>query len=1161
MNPSNDIGGRFQQLRAENLERLKELATLNRTTQILRENKSPEETLKHICMILPDGWQYPAFTGARIMYNKQFYLSPNFTLSEWRQLQEFETIDGTEGYIEISYSKAFPVFDEGPFLQEERDLLLNLANLITGYLNSHKGKHAFKTESKLLKEVDEESKEPAYSRQLLQKFLNKNNSDRDIYHDLMTFKVKEILLISNLYDAYSIEREGRFSEHVLGHYHQLNLTSVPRITGVTTSAEAFEVLRSKHFDLIIFMVSVDKKTPAGLSQRIKKEFPYIPIFFLLNSNAEIAHFNHEIKNTLSIDRIFSWNGDSNVFFSMIKMVEDRINVVNDTHVGMVRVILLVEDSPKYYSRYLPILYKIVMEQTRRIIDDVSTDELYKVLRMRARPKILLASTFEEATQILKEFKEYMLCLISDMKFDRNGLLDENAGVELIEFAKNLIPDLPTIIQSSDPDNARVAFRYKSTFIDKNSETLSQDFQSFITHYLGFGNFIYRNRFGKQIAQAQTLKEFEAQLRTIPDESLLYHARRNHFSLWLMARGEIRVAKIISPKKVSDYADAKELRSELITMIQQFRNEQNVGKIIPFEEQAIIDEENIVSLADGSLGGKGRGLAFINTLIHNYDFAQHVPDIRIRTPKTSVIGTEEFQLFLDRNKLHELALHDNDYYRVKQAFVAGKLTPTLLKRLRVLLEKINTPLAVRSSGLFEDSLSQPFAGIFETYVLPNNHPDIDVRLQQLTEAIKLVFASVYSEVAQGYVNAINYKIEEEKMAVVIQELVGHQYGDYYYPHVSGVAQSYNYYPFAHMEPEEGFAVAALGLGKYVVEGNKAYRFSPKYPGLDINSPKDQFKNSQLNFLAVDLKNTQPDLLQGDMAALVSLDIVEAEEHGTLRHCASVYNADNNTIYPGISKSGPRILNFANILKYNYTPLAKTLEVVLDVVKEALGTAVEIEFALDLNRDKQGRCSFFLLQIKPLLGSADDYVVDMESIEDKDIVLFSEKGMGNGLIRHIRDVIYINKEAFDKRYTEEMAEEIKKLNEAMAAAKRNYILIGPGRWGTRDKWIGIPVNWPQISQAKVIVETSFEDFPLDASSGSHFFHNVTSMNVGYFTVQPELSSSFINWEMLDQQPLQTETRFFKHIRFKQPLEVRMDGKKRISVITVGKPAAEKINGNDL
>jgi hypothetical protein len=424
----------------------------------------------------------------------------------------------------------------------------------------------------------------------------------------------------------------------------------------------------------------------------------------------------------------------------------------------------------------------------------------------------------------------------------------------------------------------------------------------------------------------------------------------------------------------------------------------------------------------------------------------------------------------------------------------------------------------------------------------------VRLQQLTTAIKLVFASVYSDVARGYVNAIHYKIEEEKMAVVIQELVGRQYEDYYYPHVSGVAQSYNYYPFAHMKPEEGFAVAALGLGKYVVEGNKAYRFSPKYPGLEINSPKDQFKNSQINFLAVDLKNTTPDLLQGDMAGLATLDIVEAEKHGTLRHCASVYNADNNTIYPGISKPGPRILNFANILKYNYTPLAKTIEVVLDVVKEALGTAVEMEFALDLNRDKEGHCSFYLLQIKPLLGSADDYVVDMDSIPKEDIVLFSEKGMGNGLIRNVNDVIFINKDTFDKRYTEEMAAEITKLNEEMVAAQRQYILIGPGRWGTRDKWIGIPVNWPQISQAKVIVETSFEDFPLDASSGSHFFHNVTSMNVGYFTVQPELSDSFINWEILNSQQLLKETKFFKHVRFAKPLEVRMDGKKRISVISL-------------
>ncbi len=1149
MAANHDLGGQFEKLKAQNLERLKELAILNRTSHIIRENRPPEETLKHIAMILPDGWQYPESTGARIMYDGQFYLSANFVLSQWKQIQEFQTIDDKKGFIEISYSKEFPEAGEGPFLIEERDLIFNLSNMISGYINSYKGLRIIEKISPKdkTKSSPEPQPEQLPGRKLLQRFLNKNNADRDIYHDLMTFKVKEILLISNLYDAYSIEREGRFSEHVLGHYHQLNLTSVPRITGVTTASEAFEMLQSKYYDLVIFMVSVDKKTPVELSRKIKKDFPNLPIFFLLNSNADIAFFSKVSRETFSIDRIFTWNGDSNVFFSMIKMVEDRINVVNDTRIGLVRVILLVEDSPMYYSRYLPMLYKIVMEQTRRIIDDVSTDELYKVLRMRARPKILLASNYEEACQILSKYREFMLCLITDIRFDKEDIKDDKAGIQLVEFSKKLIPDLPVIIQSSDTENAQIAYHYKSTFIDKNSETLSQDFQSFITHFLGFGNFVYRDQYGTPITQARTLKEFEQKLRTIPDESLIYHAQRNHFSLWLMARGEIRVAKILNPKKVADFQNPEDLRRELLQMIQRFRNEQDTGKIVPYDEEAFTNDKNIVSLSEGSLGGKGRGLAFINTLIHNYDFSQHVPDINIRTPKTSLIGTEEFTLFMERNNLHDLVLNETDYERIKKNFVQGKLTPTLIRRLRTLLRVIRKPLAVRSSGLFEDSLAQPFAGIFETYILPNSHPDLEVRLQQLTDAIKLVFASVFSDIARGYVNAINYSIDQEKMAVVIQELVGKQFGKYYYPHVSGVAQSYNYYPFAHMKPEEGFAIAALGLGKYVVEGDKAYRFSPRYPSLDINSPKDQVKNSQVNFLAVDLERTVPNLLESDMASLATLDLYDAEQHGSLRHCASVYDPDNNTIYPGLSKAGARIVNFANILKYNYTPLAQTLEIVLDVVKEALGTAVEIEWALDLDRDENGRCNFYLLQIKPLLGSADDYIVNMDEINPAEILLYSAKGMGNGVIKDIKDVIYIEPSAFDKRYTEEMVREISLLNEQMAARQRPYVLIGPGRWGTRDRWIGIPVNWPQISQAKVIVETSLDDFPLDASSGSHFFHNVTSMNVGYFTVQPELSKSFINYSILQSQKLVQQTRFFKHVVFDQYLTVRMDGKKRISVIT--------------
>ena len=442
--------------------------------------------------------------------------------------------------------------------------------------------------------------------------------------------------------------------------------------------------------------------------------------------------------------------------------------------------------------------------------------------------------------------------------------------------------------------------------------------------------------------------------------------------------------------------------------------------------------------------------------------------------------------------------------------------------------------------------QPFAGIFETYLIPNNHPDLEVRLLQVMDAIKLVYASVFSKIARGYVEAINYKIEEEKMAIVIQEVVGNTYDEVYYPHISGVAQSYNFYPFSHMKPEEGFAVMAVGLGSYVVEGEKAYRFSPKYAGVEINSPKDQFKSSQVDFYAVDLQPQPLNLLEGEDAGLIKLDIDVAEKHGTLRHCASVYDIDNNRVVPGLSYPGPRIINFANILKYNYIPLSETIELVLDVVKEAMGSPVEIEFAIDLNKDDKSRASFYLLQIKPLIGNAEDYTIDESKINKSDVILFSDKGMGNGLINDITDIIYVDIDIFDKSRTNEMAEEIEKLNEEMIKENRKYILIGPGRWGTRDKWIGIPVNWTQISNAKVIVETSLEDFPLDASSGSHFFHNVTSLNVGYFSVQQELNDSYINWDKLRQEELINQTTFFRHIRFKKPLDVKMDGKKRMAVI---------------
>lgn len=1144
-------GMEYQQLKAEHIERLKELEAINKTTNILREGKPLEETLRHVSLILPAAWQYPEDTVARICFDKTEYKSPGFVRTNWTQRQDFETIDGKTGFIEVCYLKAFPEEYDGPFLKEERELIINLTNLVSGYIDKVKGLAIIRKAKKESREQkgDEYFDEKKFtSRKLLQQFLNKSNFDRDIYHDLMPFKVREILLVANLYDAYSIEKEGRFSEHVLGEYHQLNLTAVPRITGVSSSEEAFEQLETKHFDLIIIMLGPDKKTPLELSKGIKNQFPYIPIFLLLNNNREVAFFEEKIEKHQTIDRLFVWNGDSRIFFSMIKLVEDKINIENDTRIGLIRVILLVEDSPQYYSRYLPMLYKIVMEQTKRIIEDVSTDELYKVLRMRARPKIILASNYEEAQDIINKYKDYLLCLITDVKYNKNGVADPEAGFELVKYARDVVKSLPTIVQSSDESNADKAYELKSSFINKNSDSLVQDFQSFITYYLGFGNFIYRDGQGKQIGVAKSLKEFEKQLQTIPDESLLYHGKKDHFSLWLMARGEIQAAKILNPYKITDFESPKELRRVMIDVIQKFRNEQNKGKIIPFEESAILDESNVVSLSDGSLGGKGRGLAFIHSLINNYNFSNHISEINIRAPKTSVIGTDEFDLFMERNKLHDFVLNDHSYEEIKKRFLQCKLSDTLIKRLKILLKKIKKPLAIRSSGLFEDSMMQPFAGIFETYLLPNNHRDFKVRLEQVMNAIKLVFASTYSDTAKAYVQAIHYKIEEERMAVIIQEVVGNQFDDVFYPHISGVAQSYNYYPFAHMKPEEGFAVIGVGLGKYVVDGEKAYRFSPKYPATEINSPKDQFKNSQVRFYAVDLNKKDLNLLEGDIAGLRLLEIDQAEKHGNLRHMASVYDANSNSIYPGITKPGPRIVNFANIMKYNYIPLAKSIEIVLDIVKEAIGSPVEIEFAVDMNRDDNNHPSFYLLQVKPLLGSAQDYNINLSTIDKESMILYTEKGMGNGLIKDITDVIYIDRDAFDKSNTVEMARDIQVLNEKMCREGRRYILIGPGRWGTRDRWIGIPVKWPQISNAKVIVETGFEDFPLDASSGSHFFHNVTSMNVGYFSVQEELTGSFIKWDILDKQQLIEKTPWFRHVRFDKPVKVRMDGKKRISIITM-------------
>jgi hypothetical protein len=854
----------------------------------------------------------------------------------------------------------------------------------------------------------------------------------------------------------------------------------------------------------------------------------------------------------SINKLFVWSGNSQIFFALVKSVEDEANVENDTRIGLVRVILLVEDSALYYSKYLQILYSIVFGQVQQVLPEVEKNELNKIAKMRSRPKILHARNYEDAMYIFNKYKDFMLCVISDVEFEREGKPDKTAGIRFIKYIKSHILNLPILLQSSEKSNETVARNLNVGFINKNSDTLLNDLKNFLTYYLGFGDFVFRNNEGEPIGIAKSLREFEAMLQVIPNETFYLHAVENQFSLWLMARGEIELARTLNPLRIGDYKDIKESRRFFLETIRKYREEKKRGKVLGFDEAATLDEKNIVAFAAGSFGGKGRGLAFINAMVYNFDFGNLARHINIRTPITVIIGTEEFENFMESNKLFDVIVKPGiDYQEIRRNFVHGGISSDLVKKLQVFIEQVDRPIAVRSSSLSEDSLTQPFAGVFDTYIIPNNPENKKKVLFNLIMAIKLVFASVYSDNSKRYFHAIHHKVEDEKMAVILQELVGNHYGNYYYPHLSGIAQSHNFYPVAHMKPEEGFAVAALGLGSYVVEGWKSYRFSPRYPKIEMYTLKDLINSSQVKFYALDTSLSDADYINdGELASLVMLDLSEAEKHGTLQHSASVYNMDNDRLEPGLGTYGPRIVNFADILQYNYIPLAETIDIMLGTIEDALGSPVEIEFAVDLNKTLNNLPSFYLLQIKPLVGNQLNYNFNPDQLDRSKIFLFTTSSLGNGEMDHIRDVIYVDIEKFNKLKTFDIAAEIEVINNKMISLDRQYILIGPGRWGSRDPFLGIPVNWSQISQARVIVEMGLANYPLDSSLGSHFFHNVTSMNIGYFSVSETVSSSFIRWDMIENKELKTNFRYLKHVRFDHPLQVLMNGKLRTAVI-INKP----------
>ncbi len=977
---------------------------------------------------------------------------------------------------------------------------------------------------------------------------NRKRSDRDIFQELMSFKVREVLLIANHYDSYSIVREGRFFDKIFGEYLQLNLFTAPRISSVATIDEAEELMQERDFDMVIVMAGLDKQLPLQMSARLKEIQPEVPILLMVNNNADLKFFDEGSGNIEHIDKVFVWNGDSRVFLAMIKYVEDKMNVEKDVKVGDVRVILLVEDSQKYYTRYLPLLYSIIMSQTQAILEEETSDQLHKIMKMRVRPKILLVSNYEDAVEIVDKYLDNLICVISDVKYARNGKEDEDAGVELIKYVKTKTI-IPTLLQSSDPANATRAEAIQSDFIDKNSDSLSLDIYNFIHQKLGFGNFVFKNTRGAKVAVARNLREFVECIEEVTPESLLYHARRNGISTWLMARGEITIAKRLRPYRIEDFESSNKLRQAILEIFEAVRLERLRGKVVMFDKEMVKSCRYIVRIGEGSFGGKGRGVAFLSNFIENINFDNIIDDINIRIPSTTIIGAGEFTHFIEKNDLYNQAFVEKNYEEIKALFLKSELSDEVNEKLRQYVEVMDQPLAVRSSGLFEDSLLQPFAGVYATFMVPNNHPDVNERFRQLCTAVKLVYASMFSDPAKAYFDAVNYKIEEEKMAVIIQEVVGGKVGDRFYPNISGVAQSYNYYPFSYMKPEDGFAVLAVGLGKYVVGGEKAYRFCPKHPKLELNSIQDQIKDSQAYFYALDLDKTDFCLEKGgEDAAIVKLSIKEAEEDGNLKHCASVYDYNYDRMVNDFSKRGPRVVNFSNILKYDHVPLSRTLDMLLRFFKEAMGAPVEIEFAVDLEPGRRNLPTLYLLQIKPLIRIENNVNIDFDEVDNDKMLLQSVKGMGNGRLNHIKDVVYMNIDVFDRTKTAEMGAEMAEINKYFEEQGKEYVLIGPGRWGTRDRFTGIPVFWSQISHARVIVEMGLPNFPLDASLGSHFFHNVTSMNVGYFSVHHNGEEQFVNLDTLKQQRLVRETQYFRHVEFDEPLTILMDGKKQQAAIVV-------------
>ena len=967
----------------------------------------------------------------------------------------------------------------------------------------------------------------------------------EAFENLMPFRVQNILLVSSLYDSFILREDGRLNELLIDESLEMNLRQIPNITHVSSCAEALELAKSNpQFNLIVTNLAVGDMNAAQLAREVRRAGLDVPVAVLGYDYREIKDFVARNPAT-DIDRVFLWQGTARILIAIVKYVEDKRNVLHDTRAMGVPVLLVVEDNIRYYSSFLPVIYTELIKQSRRVIQE-GINVAHKLVRMQARPKILLSSNFEEASELVQQYREYIFGVVSDVEFPWEGKLSPEAGFELARMVRSLTPDVPVVLQTSRTEFRPRAQAQGYSFLRKRSPTLLKDLRRILTDQFGFGDFVFRMPEQGEVGRAKDLTELEEMLQTVPADSLMFHAQRNHFSHWLMARTEFALAAKLRPRRVSDFNGPEHLRHDLIESINDYRREQNEVLIGDFKADTFKpSQSNFLRIGSGSLGGKARGLAFVRHLLRTRRITKRFPGVRITVPPAVVIATDMFDQFLSENNLGDFALHCDDDNEIQQRFLDSPLPAPLIENLQAFLDEVRYPLAVRSSSLLEDSQYQPFTGVYETFMLGNQQGGSRARLDELSEAIKRVYASTFSQHAKSYVRATPYRLEEEKMAVILQQVVGTLHGQRFYPDFSGVVRSHNFYPVPPMSFDDGIAAVALGLGRTVVDGGKCLMFCPRYPKnlLQFSSVEDILANTQTEFCALELDAVPPEGPGHLREARFGLDV--AEKDGTLHAVASTYSADNQAVYDGLSRPGARVVTFAPMLKLGMFPLAQILELLVRAGEEALGNPVEIEFAVRLPRGEEP-ADFGFLQIRPLTVARDHQDLAIDDVDPAHVLCRSTKVLGNGRIENLHDIVVVDSHRFERSRSQVVAKAVAHFNASLNAENRPYLLVGVGRWGSNDPWLGIPVEWDEISGARAIVEAGFRDFRVTPSQGSHFFQNLTAFQVGYFTVNPDAGEGAVDWEWLAEQPAVGEQECVRHLRFSEPLRLVMNSKKSQGVI---------------